>query len=108
MEPVIVEKKLSPEERERIFKEWGTFVKVVVDLKLKILAAGGFLHIDGYNKLLERGSEPENLWGENFYPAGEKIEFSSIINIRPPVNRSMDIENEVIRKQVEEIIRNLL
>jgi hypothetical protein len=49
------------------------------------------------------------LWGANWYPADQRIEFESLINIRPRLgNRSMIIQNEVIRQQVESVTRKIL
>ena len=47
--------------------------------------------------------------GRIFILKKKKIDFISLINIRPTQNnRSMDIENSNIKKQVEDIIKNLL
>ena len=87
---------------------FGSFVKVVVDIERKILSAGCELHSDCVEELMANGSLYPNLWGANVYPKDKKIDFISLINIRPAENnRSMDIENPVIRKKVEDIIKNL-
>lgn len=55
------------------------------------------------------GSAYVNLWGANIYPEDEKIDFISLINIRPiQNNRSMDIEDPAMRKRVEDIIKKLV
>ncbi|PIP23723.1 MAG: hypothetical protein COX36_01715 [Candidatus Nealsonbacteria bacterium CG23_combo_of_CG06-09_8_20_14_all_38_19] len=85
------------------------FVKVVVDVEKEIISANCELHSDCMEELLANGSSPINLWGANVYPTDKKIDFISLINIRPANhNRSMDIEDPVIKKKVEDIIKNLL
>ena len=84
-------------------------VKVVVDVEKEIFAAGCELHVDCAEKLAEEGSSWKNLWGANIYPKTGKIDFVSLINIRPAVgNREMEIKDQRIRKQIELIIKNLL
>jgi hypothetical protein len=86
----------------------GSFVKVVVDIERKILSAGCELHIDCAEELIKDGSLYANLWGANVYPNDKKIDFISLINIRPVANnKSMDIKDVDIRKKVEDIIKNL-
>ena len=97
--------------REKTFldKFDPSFIKVVVDIEKGIISAGCELHSDCMEELLVDGSSPANLWGANIYPADKKIDFISLMNIRPADNnRSMEIKNEAIRKKVEEIIKNLL
>lgn len=86
----------------------GSFVKVVVDIERKILSAGCELHSDCVEELVADGSLYPDLWGANVYPKDKKIDFVSLINIRPADNnRSMEIENPVIKKKVEDTIKNL-
>ena len=87
----------------------GDFVKVVVDLRRKILAAGCELHADCADELLGNGSKKEDLWGANVYTKDKRVDFVSLINIRPHAdNRSMEIQHPRIRKEVESIIRELI
>lgn len=86
-----------------------SFVKVVVDLERKILALGCELHIDCAEELLKDGSKSEDLWGANVYKDDQRIDFVSLINIRPAAgNRKMEIENKEIRDKVEIVIKTLL
>ena len=84
------------------------FVKVGVDIEKRIISAGCELHSDCAEELAADGSDYKNLWGANIYPKDRKIEFTSLINIRPAENRSMEIENQEVRKVVEDIIKELL
>lgn len=91
---------------------FGDMVKGVVDVDRKIIALDAELHADLESLLLTNGSEQANLWGINLYPEmdGEDfLEFDSLINIRPRQgNRSRDVEDEAIRKQISEIINTLI
>lgn len=85
------------------------FVKVVVDIEKEIISVNCELHSDCMEELLVNGSLPANLWGANVYPTDKKIDFISLINIRPAVdNRSMDIENFDIKNKITNIIKKLL
>jgi len=85
------------------------FVKIVVDIEKNILSAICELHRDCADELENNGSNSKDLWGANLYPKDGKIEFVSLINIRPQdSNRSMEIQNPEIRKKVEAIIKTLI
>jgi hypothetical protein len=59
--------------------------------------------------LLDQGCEQDDLWGANWYPAEQRLEFEALSNIRPKQgNRGMVIQNETIRQAVDEITRQLL
>jgi len=86
-----------------------TMVKIVVDVRREVLAGGGEMHTDCETMLLEDGSEQDDLWGANWYPADQRIEFEALINIRPNMgNRSILIQSEELRRRVETVTRYLL
>uniref|UniRef100_A0A7C4R689 Uncharacterized protein n=1 Tax=candidate division CPR3 bacterium TaxID=2268181 RepID=A0A7C4R689_UNCC3 len=83
-------------------------VKAVVDIEKETIAIDAALHIDLRDVLVENGSEYKNLWGINLYPdnsGDELVEFDSMINIRPPINRSRGVEDENIRVKILEIVK---
>ena len=86
----------------------GDFIKFVVDVEEGVLAFGCELHIDCYKELLEAGSRHENLWGANFYPKKKVIDFISLINVRPPANRSMKIGDEKLKALIEAVVKKLI
>lgn len=92
--------------------QFGDMVKFVVDVEKEIVAVGGDLHADEEALLIEKGSEQKNLWVINLYPekdVGKRIEFDSMINIRPSQNnRSRDIEDPKVRKKISEIVNRLV
>jgi hypothetical protein len=108
----ILHERISPELLTALVKEWyGEMVKYVVDLDREVIAIGGGLHADAEAVLLEDGSKQASLWGANYYPdkpADQRIEFSSLINIRPGENRSDIIQAETIRSHVVELTERLI
>ncbi len=113
MEIIIVKDKISSTEFKRLAEEtFGDMVKIVVDIKREIMAVGGEMHADAESLLLEKGSSQADLWGVNIYPDlsdDEKVEYQSLINIRPSIgNKSMEVENEEIRKKINDIINKLI
>jgi len=92
-----------------MLEEYETMIKIVVDLRQRLLSGGGEMHADCESILLQGGSEQDDLWGANWYPAEERIEFESLINIRPRMgNRSIILQDEILRQEVEEITRAIL
>lgn len=109
----IIDKKISKTQLADIAKErFGDMVKAVVDVELGTMAVGGELHADEEALLLERGSKQENLWGINIYidkSNNERIEFDSMINIRPGQNnRSRDILDPERKEEIIIIVNNLI
>ena len=109
----IVKENINQARLNELAKErFGDIVKVVVDIELGIMVVGGELHADEEAMLLERDSKQENLWGINIYTdktENERIEFDSMINIRPGQNnRSRDILDAAIREKIKIIVNNLV
>lgn len=91
---------------------FGDMIKAVVDVKQGLLGLDAELHADIEKELLSQGSMQADLWGINLYPdmVGEDfIEFDSLINIRPyQGNRSRDVQNPAVRKQIIDVINRLI
>jgi hypothetical protein len=91
---------------------FGNLVKAVVDVDRGVMAVDGELHADEEALLLEQGSEQKNLWGINIYPdlpETERIEFDSVINIRPSQgNRSRGVADPAIQERVVQIVTALV
>jgi hypothetical protein len=98
----------TPEQMIDMLQEYETMIKIVVDIRRRILAGGGEMHSDCESVLLDNGSEQDDLWGANWYPAEQRIEFESLINIRPRLgNRNIVIQDEDLRQKVESITREI-
>lgn len=113
MSIIIIQDRISKDALNRAAAEtFGSMAKAVVDIEDGIIALGGELHADGEAELLQLGSLQENLWGINIYPEQpreDRIEYISLINIRPGGgNKSMEVEDQVIRGKIKEIVDRLI
>lgn len=105
----IIKSKADESVLKEVAQDFGGYIKVVVDAKQQILAAGGLRHVDGEQLLLKNGSRQEDLWGGGLDLETNEVDFDSMINIRPNQNNpSREVLNQDIRKKVEIIIRKLL
>jgi hypothetical protein len=105
---LIVRAKIDSETRKKVAEDLKGYIKVVVDVRRKILAAGGEKHIDGERLLLEDGSLQEDLWGAGLDLETGEMDFDSLINLRPMQNRSREILDEEIREKAAAVIQSLL
>ena len=84
-------------------------IKIVVDIRRRVLAGGGEMHSDCEAVLLDDGSEQDDLWGANWYPADREIIFEALINVRlRSGNGSILIQSEEIRQKVESVTVEIL
>ena len=106
---LIIRQKADEETIKKVSEDLDGYVKVVVDVSRKILAAGGKLHTDGEKLLLQDASQQADLWGAGIdFETGE-VDFDSMINLRPRQgNSSREVLDKDVRKQIELIIRGLL
>lgn len=105
----LITKKATSCQISEMLMELGSYIKLAVDIEKDILAGGGELHADCETKLLEIGSEQDNVWGADWYPHSQETGFESLINIRPRLgNRSMTVENEEMRSKIRTIVEELL
>ncbi|MCF7796447.1 MAG: DUF5674 family protein [Lentisphaeria bacterium] len=110
---ILKDQQITPEKLKQLCEEWfGTFVKFVADVETKTIAVGGELHSDAEAILLEKGANQKDIWGANFYPFDppeQRLEFTSLINIRPrDDNPAMEIMDPNIRQEVQELAETLL
>jgi hypothetical protein len=105
----ILQNQPTPEQKNDMLQQYETMIKIVVDIRRRTLAGGGEMHSDCEAVLLENSSEQDDLWGANWYPAEQRIEFESLINIRPRLgNRNIVIQDEELRQKVESVTREIL
>lgn len=113
MEPILITEKIAKTELVRAAKEqFGTMVKIDVDVRREIATLGGEWHSEGDQLLSENGSSREDVWGINFYPwnpPASRIEYVSLINIKPSFgNRTMRVEDQNTREQIHTIVERLI
>ena len=104
----IIRAKIDPESRQKVAEDLKGYIKVVVDVRRKILAAGAEKHADAEQLLLEDGSLQADLWGAGLDLETGEMDFDSLINLRPQQNRSREILDQEIRREVEVTTRSLL
>ena len=105
----LLKEKTTSTQIQKMLQEYDDMIKIVVDIRRRFLSGGGEMHVDCESVLLDDGSEQDDLWGANWYPNEQRIEFESLINIRPRMgNRNIVIQDENIRRQVESVAREIL
>ena len=104
----IIRSKIDPESLEEVAQDLKGYIKVVVDIRRRILAAGGEKHVDAEQLLLEDGSKQGDLWGAGLDLETNGMDFDSLINLRPTQNTSREILDKKTREEVEAIVRSLL
>jgi hypothetical protein len=105
---VIIKSKISPDAYKSVTEDFDGYLKVVVDVRRRLLAAGGKKHVDAEQALLQDGSRQEDLWGAGLDLATNEMDFDSLINIRPTQNASREVLDRELRQDIEEITRFLL
>ncbi len=106
---LIIRKKATQEEMNKMAEDLDGYIKVVVDVELGILAGGGKRHFDAEQVLLEEGSAQEDLWGGGYDLEIKQIDYNSMINVRPRQNNhSRDIMSSEIRTEFDVIVKKLL
>ena len=105
----IIRSKATPQQLKDMLEALETYVKLAVDIERRVLAGGGILHADCEAELLNEGSRQEEIWGADWFPKSQKVQFEALINIRPRQdNPSMEIQDSHIRSKVESIVTELL
>jgi hypothetical protein len=106
---IIKKDKATKDDIKKMLEDYTYYIKVVVDIENEILAGGGELHVDAEQLLIEDGSKQENLWGGGIEWESKKIDYDSIINLRPQVqNPSREILDSTIREQFDTIVKKIL
>lgn len=105
----ILRMKATSKQIAEMLEELNPLIKVAVDIRRNILAGGGQMHADCESMLLADGSNQIDIWGANWIPITQTVEFEALINIRPnQKNYSMIVQDPDVSKQIEDIIIQLL
>ena len=75
---LIISKKATKEVVRKIAEDFDGYIKVVVDIKQSILVGGGRRHFEAERKLLDNGSEQQDLWGGGVDLETKEIDYNSI------------------------------
>ena len=105
----LLRERATPRQVAEMLEELGIYIKLAVDIGREIAAGGGELHADCERVLQDDGSQPEDIWGADWYPNLNAVKFEALINLWPRrKNPSMEILDPDIRARVEKIVRALL
>lgn len=105
----LLRSKANHRQVEEMLEELNPIVKLAVDTHRGILAGGGQMHADCEGVLLEDGSRQRDIWGANWIPGTQTLEFEALINIRPKQNNfSMLIQDPIIQQKVEHVVKRIL
>ena len=105
----LIQERATKEQLEEMLEILSSYIKLAVDIERGILAGGGELHADCEAVLLENGSKQVDIWGADWYLLTQEVGYESLINIPPRQNnRSMEIQDPMIREQVAQIVQQLL
>ena len=106
---VIATGQATPEQIQEMLEAMKTYIKVAVDVRRKTLAGGGVTHVDCESALLEQGSQDGDVWGADWDPEKQAIQFEALLNLRPKQgNHSVSIVDPRVRGTVETIVRERL
>lgn len=109
MSVIILRRKPTPDEIKAMSEEFGTYLKLVVDLENKIMTGGGELHADGEKELLSQGSKQIDLWGGGYDQLTKNVDYLALINIRAQDgNPGMEVIDPVIRQRFLEVVKMYL
>lgn len=109
----VIKEKISREETQTIAeKTYGTMLKIAVDIKKKIVAAGGEFHSECQEALIKQGCQAQDIWGANILldkPQRERIEYIALINIKPSLGHyEMEIKSPTTKEKIQQIIDRLI
>jgi hypothetical protein len=105
----LLRERATAQQIKEMLEEYEGMIKIVVDIRRRVLSGGGEMHADCESILIDDGSEQDDLWGANWYPNEQRIAFESLINIRPRLgNRNIMIQSQELRDVVESITREIL
>jgi Protein of unknown function (DUF5674) len=106
---IIIRERATLEQVEQMLETLRVYIKVVVDIERSILAGGGEKHAWCEAILLEDGSRQSDIWGANWTPFNQSVDYESIINIRPSQNnRSMIIQDPTRKERIKQITEELI
>jgi len=106
MAVVFVESKVNKEQIALASEDYGSYIKIVIDIKNRLMAIGGVWHADGEKVLLQNGAEQDYVFGGGIDLDTKNIETIALINLRPNQgNNSQEILDRSTREKFINIIK---
>lgn len=101
--------KASNEDIQKMLESHVAYVKLAVDIRENMLAGGGEFHADCEAALIIRGCKQEYIWGADWIPDTQELNYEALINIRPrQKNPSTTVLDLSIREKIEKVARPIL
>src|SRR5574341_2081694 len=108
MNVLILRQPPTSEQLAELLEPFGSFIKLAVDIRREAVAAGGELHADCEQALLEDGSRQEDIWGTDWEPGTQTVYFEALINIRPrQSNFQTEIQDAGLRARIEQVVKQV-
>lgn len=106
---LIIRKKATPEQLREMLERYPAegYIKLAVDIEQGIAVGGAEMHYECEEVLLEEGSKQRDVWGAGWLWQTREVKFDSYINIRPPHNRSNEVQDPELRERIREIVLSL-
>ena len=112
MEIKVLDQKVGIEDLREFSENWYLdFLKGCVDLKERKVAVGGDYHMESCEILSGLGGKHLDIWGFNIRYLDDskyKIEFDSLVNIKPKVNNGRAIGDIELQIEIEKLIREFI
>lgn len=106
---ILLDGPASATQLERLRNVSAERLRLAVDVRLELVAAGGENHADCEFVLLEAGSSQDHVWGSTWIRSTCDLEYVSVINLRPRFGmRTMEIQDELLRTCIDRIVRAFL
>lgn len=90
---------------EKAKKDYGDYLKIVVNVFTGEMVIGGQWHVDGEDLLLKSGNQ-KDIWGGGINLKDKKIDLVALINLRPNFgNDSQEILDREVRNLFIKIVK---
>lgn len=108
MDIKLLTEKVKANDLKEFAENWYLdFLKGCVDLEQRKVAIGGDYHMESCEFLSNLGGNHKNIWGFNirYLENGSNIiEFDSLVNIKPNLNKGRVVEDQSIKEEIEKLI----
>jgi len=106
MAVVFIEGNVTEKNLQFAQEDYGKYIKIVLDVKNKLMAIGGEWHADGEKVLLEHEADKDNVWGGGIDLDTKNIDTIALINLRPNLgNNSQEILDKEARENFVNIVK---
>ncbi|KKS07834.1 hypothetical protein A3K01_00875 [candidate division WWE3 bacterium RIFOXYD1_FULL_43_17] len=106
---LILDRKITPEEFEKVREVYSDYIKTVIDVENNTLAVGGEYHIDCEDVLIKSGSKQENLYGGGYRVSTKEVEFMAMSNYKPALGKyTYEIMDSMVRQKLSDLTKEFL